>query len=103
MKTDGRIDIQPDHVLVSLPKELELSDTIDLMCSSDYKERFQAEYWQAKIRYEKLCTLLIKNEAKTLGFELNCPVEILEDQKYNLEQYIHGLRVRAEIEHITLE
>lgn len=103
MQNKGRIDIQPDHVLVSLPKELELSDTIDLMLSEDYKERFQAEYWQAKIRYEKLCDILIKHEAKTLGFELSCPVEILEDQKYNLEQYIHGMRVRAEIEKITLE
>ena len=31
-----------------------LEDTIDLMKSSDYKERFKAEYYQVKFRYEKL-------------------------------------------------
>ena len=82
---------------------MDLKDTIELMNSNDYKERFKAEYLQAKIRYERLCDILIKHEAKTLGFELSCPIEMLEDQKYSLEQYIHGMRVRAEIEKINLE
>lgn len=30
---------------------MELKETIELMCSSDYKERFVAEYRQVKIRY----------------------------------------------------
>ena len=29
-----------------------LKDTIDLMTSEDYKERFLAEYQQLKIRYD---------------------------------------------------
>lgn len=33
---------------------IELKDTVGLMKSSDYKERFIAEYTQVKIRYEKL-------------------------------------------------
>ena len=33
---------------------MELKDTIDLMISSDYKDRFKAEYYQVKIRVEKL-------------------------------------------------
>ena len=33
---------------------MELKDTIEMMTSNDYKERFKAEYYQAKIRYEKL-------------------------------------------------
>ena len=32
---------------------MELKDTIELMNSADYKERFKAEYFQTKIRYEK--------------------------------------------------
>lgn len=32
----------------------ELKDTIELMNSSDYKDRFKAEYYQLKIRYTKL-------------------------------------------------
>lgn len=27
---------------------MELQDTIELMNSSDYKDRFKAKYWQAK-------------------------------------------------------
>ena len=33
---------------------MELKDTIEMMMSEDYKERFKAEYNQTKIRYEKL-------------------------------------------------
>lgn len=33
---------------------MELKDTIKLMESKDYKERFKAEYYQTKIRWEKL-------------------------------------------------
>lgn len=33
---------------------MELKDTIELMNSTDYKERFRAEYYQTKIRYDKL-------------------------------------------------
>ena len=36
-----------------------LSDTIDLMCSNDYKDRFKAEYYQTKIRYDKLHKVLV--------------------------------------------
>lgn len=39
---------------------MELKDTIKMMGSSDYKERFRAEYWQVKIRFEKLESM-IKN------------------------------------------
>ena len=56
----------------------ELKDTVDLMNSSDYKERFQAEYLQTKIRYNKLHKMLVKYEAKTLNFE---PVRCVSVEK----------------------
>ena len=43
-----------------------LNETIPFMTSSDYKERFIAEYWQLKIRYEKLKTFNAKIEAARL-------------------------------------
>lgn len=52
---------------------MELKDTIELMNSEDYKERFKAEYYQAKIRYDKLYKMLVKYDAGTLNFELSCP------------------------------
>ena len=36
-----------------------LSDTVYLMCSKDYKDRFKAEYYQTKIRYDKLHKMLV--------------------------------------------
>ena len=48
---------------------MELKDTIELMNSEDYRERFKAEYYQVKIRYEKLNKMIIKCEAGNLKFE----------------------------------
>ena len=33
---------------------MDLRDTIEMMQSEDFRERFKAEYWQTKIRYQKL-------------------------------------------------
>lgn len=41
---------------------MELKDTAILMVSSDYKERFKAEYYQLKIRLEKLKCMLQKGD-----------------------------------------
>lgn len=81
---------------------MELKDTIKLMESEDYKERFKAEYYQTKIRYDKLHKMLVKYEAKTLGFEPTCPIKILQDQAYYMGNYLKTLEVRAEIENIEL-
>ena len=39
---------------------MELKDTVALMASADYKERFKAEYYQLVIRFKKLQTMLEK-------------------------------------------
>lgn len=81
---------------------MELKDTIELMNSEDYKERFKAEYYQTKIRYDKLHSLLIKHEAGTLNFTPTCSIDLLYEQKRNMGQYLYCLEVRAEIEEIEL-
>ena len=60
---------------------MELKDTVELMNSKDYKERFKAEYLQAKIRYDKLDAMTVKYEAGTLNFTPSCPLELLKEQK----------------------
>lgn len=82
---------------------MELNETIRLMESGDYKERFAAEYWQTKIRYEKLHKMLIKAEARTLNFTPSCPICTLEEQAYTMGRYLRKLEVRAEIEEIDLK
>ena len=81
---------------------MELKDTVELMNSSDYKERFKADYQQTKIRYDKLRKMIVKHDAGTLGFEPDCPLSVLNDQLYYMNEYLKCLEIRAEIENIEL-
>ena len=81
---------------------MDLKDTVELMLSDDYKERFKAEYYQTKIRYEKLHKMVVKYDAKTLEFEPSCDIDLLKAQASNMGQYLYCLEVRAEIEGIEL-
>lgn len=81
---------------------MELKDTIDLMNSEDYKDRFKAEYYQTKIRYNKLHAMLIKYEAGVLDFKPTCPIAKLQEQKRYMGEYLRCLEIRAAIEEIEL-
>ena len=85
---------------------MELKDTIELMNSSDYKERFKAEYQQTKIRYEKLKAFNNKIEASIIaGTEKpkhDCPLALLQDQQRQMGLYLKTLEIRAVIEGIDL-
>ncbi len=81
---------------------MELKDTVEMMNSEDYKERFKAEYHQTKIRYDKLDDMTVKYEAGTLNFEPKCSLELLKEQKKFMGNYIRCLKIRAEIEGIEL-
>lgn len=80
-----------------------MKKTASLMSSADYKERFIAEYWQTKIRYDSLHRMLIKHEAGTLPFTPTCPIELLKEQKSYMGNYLRTLEIRAEIEKIELD
>lgn len=79
-----------------------LEDTIELMKSDDYKERFVAEYLQTKIRYNNLHRMIVKMEAGTLEFAPDTSILILKNQKSFMGQYLNQLEIRAEIEGIPL-
>ena len=81
---------------------MELIDTCKLMVSDDYKDRFKAEYYQTKIRYDKLHKMLVKYDAGILEFKPSCPIEILRNQCSHMGTYLYDLEVRAEIEKIEL-
>ena len=80
----------------------DLNGTISLMQSSDYKERFVAEYYQTKIRYDKLHKTVVKYEANKLEYKPTCSIELLKRQLSHMGQYLYDLEVRAEIEGIEL-
>lgn len=79
-----------------------LKDTVPMMSSDDYKERFVAEYAQLKIRYDKLYTVLEKYAADKLDFKPTCPIEILYEQLDHMEAYLSVLETRAKYEGIEL-
>lgn len=80
----------------------DLNETIELMTSADYKDRFKAEYWQTKIRYDKLCMMLEKWKAGKLDFEPTCPMYTFVRQTAWMSGYLNVLEERAKIEEVDL-
>ena len=80
----------------------DLNETIELMTSADYKDRLKAEYWQTKIRYDKLCMMLEKYEVGKLDFKPTCPIYVLEKQRRWMGGYLEILEFRAMQEGIDL-
>lgn len=81
---------------------MELKDTVEMMNSKDYKERFKAEYYQLLLRLDGLAGMLIKWENGMLDFEPKCSKETLENQVIFMQGYLSTLRLRAEMEGINL-
>lgn len=81
----------------------ELKETVELMLSNDYKERFKAEYYQLKIRIDRLDNMLSKMENDELNFIPTCSYELLLNQLKAMLNYQMSLKERAEVEKIDLE
>lgn len=82
---------------------MELKDTVEFMLSSDYKNRFLAEYYQTKIRYKKLSTIIEQYTSGKLGFNPTCSLTLLREQRNCMREYMDALEERAEIEGIELD
>lgn len=80
-----------------------LKNTVDLMLSDDYKDRFRAEYYQTKERYQRLHLMIIKYEVGTLDFQPSCPLDLLKRQAKAMGEYLYVLEMRAQLEEIDLE
>ncbi len=79
-----------------------LNETVEMMNSSDYKERFKAEYYQLEYRYEKLKKMLDDWDNDKLSFTPTCDRDIFIIQIFSMSFYLHILKQRAEIEGIEL-
>lgn len=82
---------------------MKLNETVEMMNSPDYKERFRAEYLQLKIRMEGLSIMLEKYKAGTLNFTPSCSYDLLYGQFKAMDLYASYLETRAEVENINLE
>ena len=83
-------------------RPMELKDTVEMMGSEDYKERFIAEYCQTKLRYEKLKYMLERWDNELLDFVPTCPRSTYNMQIRAMSDYIAILEMRAVMEGITL-
>ncbi|MFG6327966.1 MAG: hypothetical protein K1W06_00595 [Lachnospiraceae bacterium] len=81
---------------------MELRETVEMMDSKDYKERFKAEYQQNVIRYKKLEAMLEKWDKGELNFEPACPRSTYNMQVKAMTDYIAVLEARAVMEGINL-
>lgn len=86
---------------------MELYETIEGMTSTDYRERFKAEYRQTKIRYEKLKDFCNRIEpAARTGMEPpehSCPLDLLQEQQKYMGLYLKMMEIRAVIEEVALK
>lgn len=69
----------------------------------NYKLRVINEYKELKEKYTKLHKLIVKHDAHTLMKQLNCPIDLLREQKATMGKYLNILEIRAEIEGINLD
>lgn len=86
---------------------LDLNETVEGMLSTDYLDRFIAEYQQTLIRYERLKAYNNRIELATVhgvGKEPvhDCPLSLLREQQKHMGMYLGTLEKRAIVEHINL-
>lgn len=84
-------------------------DTVPLMLSPDYKDRFVAEYRQTKIRYVKLkaycdrIEMAMMHPCKVEMPPHDCDLELLRQQQHYMGCYLGTLEKRAIVEGICLD
>lgn len=79
-----------------------LKSTQHMMCSSFYKSRFVAEFFQTKIRYDKLLAMVEKWDKGELPFTPTCPRELYDQQLAAMKEYLRVLEERANLENVNL-
>ena len=79
-----------------------LKDTAKLMVSDDYKDRFKAEYFQLKIRHDKLCAMLNNWDTRNLEFAPTCCRNLYDGQMLAMRWYLCVLVNRARLEGVDL-
>ena len=82
---------------------MELSETVALMNSADYKDRFKAEYYQLTNRRNGLKRMLVSYADGTLKFTPSCSYDLLHTQLVYMDGYIDILKQRADRENIELD
>lgn len=81
---------------------MDLKDTVALMNSDDYKDRFKAEFWQLKRRLNKLNDMLARYDKGALDYIPDTPILWLKQQAHAMQDYLDALSVRCDYENIDV-
>ena len=81
---------------------MDLKNTIEMMMSEDFRERFKAEYFQLKNRIDGLTKMLEKYRDGSLPFKPKSDYNMLSNQLQAMQLYCSCLEERAEVEGIEL-
>ena len=81
---------------------MELIDTTKLMISKNYQDRFKAEYYQLKIRRDKLLKMIIDYDSGKLEFVPISSIYLLKTQLDAMNTYLNILQMRAMTEGVDL-
>lgn len=81
---------------------MKLIETVEMMNSEDFKERFKAEYYQLQIRFDGLHSMLVKYKEGALPFVPKCSYDLLKAQLMTMDMYLEFLEDRAKIEDIYI-
>ena len=82
---------------------MRLEDTVDLLLSSNNKEKLQAEYYLTLIRYYELEEELLEEAGKPV---VGCDptlIGMLSDQRNAMYQYLKVLRKRCKYRNIEID
>ena len=79
-----------------------LENTVEMMLSDDYKERFIAEYQQLVNRKNKLQKVIREYNNNELNQEILSCSDLLTWQLKTMQMYEYILKRRAEVEGIEL-
>lgn len=82
---------------------MKLNETVEMMNSESYQERFKAEYYQLKIRVWGLQNMLSAWDNDKLTFEPTCPRSTYELQLRAMQDYKALLEMRAVMENIYID
>lgn len=81
---------------------MDLKNTVNGMCSEDWKERFVAEYQQLCERIYRLHKMIVLWENHRLNYTPQSPIYVLQEQLQHMERYRDKLEYRAICEDIDL-
>ena len=81
-------------------ENMDLQDTVEMMLSDDYRERFKAEFYQLQIRVEKLQAMI--DDWSHLTFKPKVSREFYLIQINIMKAYLRALEYRARIEGINV-